>query len=212
VIVRVVLRESVKEAILERILDGEYQPGDRLVEKRIAEEFGVSQAPVREALRELEVLRFVESEAFRGTRVRAVSREELAEIFPVRAALEAVAAEAAATRLSDADLDALEREVDAMSDAARRGDLHAQAEHDARFHRIIVEGAGNSILLDVWGSLRVEARTLITAIETGIDGERVAEMHRPILLALQARNPAASSAAVCEHLLEFAKLLKGDEA
>ena len=62
----------------------------------------------------------------------------------------------------------------------------------------------------MWGSLRVEARTLITAIETGIDGERVADMHRPILRALQARDPAAASAAIREHLLEFAKLLKGD--
>jgi DNA-binding GntR family transcriptional regulator len=209
VIGRVVLREQVKEAILERILRGEYAPGERLVETRIAEEFGVSQAPVREALRDLELLRFVESEAFRGARVRTVSPEELLEIYPVRAALEEVAAQTAAQLLSSDDLDALEREVEAMSEAAAQGDLHAQAEHDAQFHRIIVHGAGNTILSDVWASLRVETRTLITALKTGADGRVIAEMHRPILNALRARDPVASADAIREHFLRFATLLKG---
>ena len=85
-VTRTVLREQVKELLLERILVGVYRPGDRLVETRIAQELGTSQAPVREALRDLELLRFVESEPFRGARVREVSAEELAEIYPVRAA------------------------------------------------------------------------------------------------------------------------------
>ena len=91
-VTRTVLREQVKELLLERILAGDYRPGDRLVETRIAQELGMSQAPVREALRDLEVLRFVESEPFRGARVRAISGEELAEIYPVRAAVEELAA------------------------------------------------------------------------------------------------------------------------
>jgi DNA-binding GntR family transcriptional regulator len=206
---RVVLREQVKEALLERILKGEYAPGERLVETRIAEEFGVSQAPVREALRDLELLRFVESEAFRGARVRAVSQDELLEIYPVRQALERVAAESAAARLTKRDLQALEQEVEAMTEAADRGDLHAQAEHDVAFHRIIVDASGNSILGDVWRSLRVEARTLITAVKTGVSGREIADMHRPILEALRTRDPTASGAAIGEHFAHFATLLKG---
>jgi DNA-binding GntR family transcriptional regulator len=89
---RLLLREHVKEAILERILSGEYAPGERLVETRLAREFETSQVPVREALRDLEMLRFVESEPFRGARVRAVTPEEMLEIYPVRSALEEVAA------------------------------------------------------------------------------------------------------------------------
>ena len=69
VVNRAVFREQIKDALVQRILDGTYEPGQRLVELRIAEEFGVSQAPVREALRELEILRLVESEPFRGARV-----------------------------------------------------------------------------------------------------------------------------------------------
>ncbi len=208
---RVVLREQVKELILERIIKGEYEPGVRIVETRIAEELGISQAPVREALRDLELLRFVESEPFRGARVRAVSIEELAEIYPVRAALEEVAARVAATSLEEGDLDALEDEVEAMRAAADRGDVHDQAEHDSEFHRIVVEASGNSILFDVWRSLRVESRTLITALKTGIDGNEIAELHRPIVEALRARDPEQSAIAIRDHFLNFATLLKGAE-
>ena len=71
---------------------GELQPGERLVETRIAQELGTSQAPVREALRDLELLRLVESEPFRGSRVRAFGEDELIEVYPVRASLEELAA------------------------------------------------------------------------------------------------------------------------
>jgi DNA-binding GntR family transcriptional regulator len=86
---RPTLRDQIKDALLQRILQGTYAPGERIVEIRVAREFGVSQAPVREALRELEILRLIESEPFRGARVRGVRPEEIAETYPVRAALEA---------------------------------------------------------------------------------------------------------------------------
>jgi DNA-binding GntR family transcriptional regulator len=208
---RTVLREQVKELILERILKGEFQPGERLVETRIAEELGTSQAPVREALRDLELLRFVESEPFRGARVREVTLEELQEIYPVRAALEEVAARAVAPRIAQAELEALEQEVAAMRDAAKHGDLHTQAEHDAAFHRIIIEASGNSILISVWNSLRVETRTMITALKTGVEGRRIAAMHEPIIQALRERDPDKSGAAIRDHVMYFAGLLEGGE-
>lgn len=202
---RAVLRDQVKEILLERILSGHYEPGDRLVETRIAKELGTSQAPVREALRELELLRFVESAPFRGSWVREVSEEELGEIYPVRAAIEEVAARAAAVRL-DGEVAALEAEIEAMRNAA---DLHAQVEHDVRFHRLIVEASGNRTLAEVWGSLRVEARTVITAVKTGIDRKQIAEMHVPIVEALRQRDPERAGRAVREHVERFGELLRG---
>jgi len=96
VISRTVLREQVKDVLLQRIVSGELEPGDRLVETRIAQELGTSQAPVREALRDLELLRLVESEPFRGSRVRGFGEKELVEVYPVRASLEELAARLAA--------------------------------------------------------------------------------------------------------------------
>jgi DNA-binding GntR family transcriptional regulator len=202
---RAVLRDQVKEILLERILSGHYRPEDRLVETRIAKELGTSQAPVREALRELELLRFVESAPFRGSWVRAVSEEELSEIYPVRAAIEEVAARAAAVRL-DGEVADLEAEIEAMRNAA---DLHEQVEHDVQFHRLIVEASRNRTLAEVWASLRVEARTVITAVKTGIDRKEIAEMHVPIVDALRERDPEKAGRAIREHVEHFGELLVG---
>jgi DNA-binding GntR family transcriptional regulator len=206
---RVVLREQVKELILERILSGEYSPGERLVETRIAHELGTSQAPVREALRDLELLRFVESEPFRGARVRDVSVAELLEIYPVRAAIEEVAGREAAGRL-DGDVEALEAELEAMHAAADAGDLHAQVAHDVAFHRLIVEASGNQVLLDTWTSLRIESRTIVTALRAGIDGHEIAELHRPVLEALRERDGKKAGAALRLHVEHFGDLLRGE--
>ena len=210
---RTVLREQVKELLLERILRGEVQPGGRLVETRIAQELGTSQAPVREALRDLELLRVVESEPFRGARVRAISAEEMAEIYPVRAALEEVAAREAARRLDSETDAALVAELEAMRAAAADGDVHGQVEHDVRFHRLIVEASGNRTLLEVWTSLRVEARTIMTLFKTGLDPAELAEMHQPILDALRTGDPDLAGRTVRDHVEGFrALLLEGDPA
>jgi DNA-binding GntR family transcriptional regulator len=111
------LGQQIREILLERIFKGELQPGDRIVELQLANELGTSQAPVREALRELQSLGFVEHEPYRGTRVRRITEEELAEIFPVRAALEELAAQEAASRLNGR-VEELEREFEAMRAAA----------------------------------------------------------------------------------------------
>ena len=209
---RAVLSDQVKEILLKRILDGEYSPGDRLVEMHIAQEFEISQAPVREALRELEALGFVESEPYRGTRVRAVTKSELTEIYPVRAALEEVAARAAAVHLAR-NVEALEAELEAMLAAAEKGDLYEEVQHDVEFHRLIVEASGNRVLQDMWRSLRIEARTLISVLKAHIGGYELAEMHRPVLEALAEGDAEKAGLLLRNHVEYFGELImKGDSA
>ena len=209
---RAVLSDQVKEILLKRILDGEYSPGDRLVEMHIAQEFEISQAPVREALRELEALGFVESESYRGTRVRAVTKSELTEIYPVRAALEEVAARAAAVHLAG-NVEALEAELEAMLAAAEKGDLYEEVQHDVEFHRLIVEASGNRVLQDMWRSLRIEARTLISVLKAHIGGYELAEMHRPVLEALAEGDAEKAGLLLRNHVEYFGELImKGDSA
>jgi DNA-binding GntR family transcriptional regulator len=198
------LRDQIKDAIVERILDGVYGPGERIVEIRVAQEFGVSQAPVREALRELELLRLVVSEPFRGARVREVTAEELAEIYPVRAALEEVAARGAAERMGG-EVAGLRESVDAMRAAAAAGDVHDFIAHDVAFHRRIVEAAGNRTLEELWNSLHVDLRTTITLIKRADDLGEVAESHVPVLEAIAARDPERSARLLREHIEGFAR-------
>jgi DNA-binding GntR family transcriptional regulator len=202
-VTRGVLRDQVKDVLVERILDGVYGPGDRIVEIRVAEELGVSQAPVREALRELELLRLVVSEPFRGVRVRAVSADELREIYPVRAALEEVAARSATPALRGAT-EPLHAEIEAMRAAARRGDVHDFIAHDVAFHRAIVDASGNGTLQELWRSLHVDMRTTITLIKHVQDLAEVAESHVPVLEAIEAGDGAHAAAVLRAHIEAFA--------
>ena len=202
---RTVLREQVKDALLQRIVRGELQPGDRLVETRIAQELGTSQAPVREALRDLEQLRLVESEPFKGSRVRALGDEELIEIYPVRAVLEELAGRLATGALAG-DVRALEAELSSMRRAAGHGDLHGLVRHDFAFHRVIVEAADNAVLAQCWRSLGVEGRITLTIYGTLVAPDQAAELHVPILAAVRSGNAAAAGRAARKHVEHFARI------
>ncbi|GAC1350234.1 MAG: hypothetical protein NVSMB27_30810 [Ktedonobacteraceae bacterium] len=204
------LRAQIKDILLERILNGTYQPGDRLIELQIAQELGTSQAPVRESLRELEALGFVESEPYRGAKVRAVTKAELAEIYPVRAALEEVAARAAAHHFKG-NVAVLRAEIEAMSQSTKEGNLFEQVRHDVQFHRLIVEASGNKVLLEVWKSLHVEARTLISTITSDMDLDELTMRHIPILEALEAGDSQLAGLLMREHVEYFGNLLLSKE-
>ncbi len=204
---RTVLREQVKDVLLQRIVSGELAPGERLVETRIAQELGTSQAPVREALRDLELLRLVDSEPFRGARVRVVSEAEMVEVYPVRASLEELAARLAAENLQG-DVTALEIEFEAMRDAVRRGDTNALVQHDIAFHRLIVEAAGNSVLEQCWKSLGVEGRITVSLYGTYMDPEQAAERHVKLLDAIRSGNAAAAGREGRKHVEVSARLVR----
>ena len=202
------LREQIKDVILQRIVAGEYSPGARLVETRIAQEMGVSQAPVREALRDLEQLGCIVHEPFRGCSVRAFSAEDLLEAFPVRAALEALAARLAAERITEDELLHLAELLDRMRGAAQRGDAHDQSQANASFHATIVHAARNATLERQWSFLEPYSRTYLTVSQPGTDLLAMSERHVPILEALRARDAEAAGAAMHQHLMDAAELLK----
>jgi DNA-binding GntR family transcriptional regulator len=202
------LREQIKDVILQRILDGDYEPGERLVETRIAQELGVSQAPVREALRDLEQLGCIVHEPFRGCSVRAFSAQELLEAFPVRAALEALAARIAAERITEPELLRLAELLETMRAAAGRGDAHDQSRANALFHATIVRAARNATLERQWSFLEPFSRTYISVSQPGLDLRALSDRHVPILEALRARDGEAAAEAMHRHLIEAAELLR----
>lgn len=200
------LRDQVKDVLMQRILDGTYGPGERIVEIRVAQELGISQAPVREALRELEILRLVESEPFRGARVRAVRPEEVGEIYPVRAALEEVAALSAVPRLAG-DVQPLAQEVDSMRGAAAAGDFDAFVTHDVAFHRVIVLASGNRTLIDIWEALHIDLRTRLTLTQRHGELAEVAEAHVAVMDAVRDGNGARAGRVLREHIEAFGRLV-----
>ena len=196
---RSVLADQVKDRILEDILNGRHPPGSRIIETKVARELGTSQAPVREALRGLEALGVVEITPFRGSRVRRPSRREIIEAYAVRSTLETLASRLAVPRMTDAYVAEVTSHFEAMRAAARSGDGHGLAEADARFHGRIVELADNGTLQKVWRSLEPFSRTYLTLAIPGADPQWSADLHAPILAALERRDTDGVVEALHKH-------------
>jgi DNA-binding GntR family transcriptional regulator len=204
---REVLADQVKDRLLQSILAGRYAPDARIVETRVAREYGTSQAPVREALRGLEALGLVEITPFRGARVRRPSRGELVEAYAVRSELECLGARLAVPRISDADIAELGALGEEMQRAARAGDSHAVATADATLHGRVVRLSGNATLERVWRALEPFSRTYITLVVPGADAQWTADLHLPILDALRKRDADQLVRALRQHFLDVAERL-----
>lgn len=181
------LREStsarLRTLILQRIIAGQYPPGHRLKELQLAREFNTSQAPVREALRELEATGVIESEPHRGSRVRTVSERELGEAYQVRAVLEQLAGELAAGQFSGRE-PLLRRQADKVRRAYEKGDLEEYARQDLAFHRMIVEAASNQVLLENWDALHFDVRTRLFLGRSTASLQSTLDLHDEIVEAL----------------------------
>jgi DNA-binding GntR family transcriptional regulator len=209
---RRIFREDVKEHLIDAILNGELAAGERIVETQLARELNVSQGPVREALRDLEFLGFVQTQPFRGTYVCRISNEEILQIYPIRAAIEGVAAHAAATKNDPHLLDRLRLYYDQMQEASQTGDRHAQAEANIKFHRAIVEASGNPLLYTIWDSLRLATTTFMSAILTHRPLPELANRHQALLTALELGNPEMAERAARWHIEELRQWILEYEA
>jgi DNA-binding GntR family transcriptional regulator len=204
---REILAERVKDRILTWILEGELAPGSRIVETRVARQLGMSQGPVREALRSLATLGFVEMEPYRGSRVRKPSSEELVEAMEVRAELEAMAGRLVASRSNKKLVKDLEAAYAEMLEAADAGNAHDHAVKNTDFHALIVEASGNQTLFRVWSMLEPFARTYVTASTPGIDLHWLAERHRVIIDAISEGDEDRAAEAMRVHAAEAEALI-----
>lgn len=206
-LLRTGLAGQIREFIVDGISSGRWQPGERVVERRIAAELGVSQGPVREALRQLEAERLIESLPNRGARVREFTERDLAEIFPVRAGLERTAVELALPALSGcldaACLDALEEHNRLLGKAARDGDLPEQMRLSIAFHRAIVESAGNRLLVSVWEGLGIELWTTLSLRLHHTEIYSKSAEHAELIDAFRRRDPLAPQL-LHDHVMNYA--------
>jgi len=197
------MSDRIRQVILQRITEGVYLPGHRLVELQIARELGTSQTPVREALRELEALHVVEVRPYCGTRVREVSDAESRDAYRVRGVLEELAGQLAAPRIQ-CELPTLRAYAEAILAAAQADDVAAYAEHDLPFHRKIVELSGNAVLLRSWEALGFELRTRMFLSRNKAHILDSAQAHFAILAALENGDGTTAGRLLREHSNGFA--------
>ncbi|MFE4582617.1 GntR family transcriptional regulator [Streptomyces chartreusis] len=178
------IRERVLATLRQDIIAGRLLPGDRLVERELADRFGVSRVPVREAIRALVAEGFVHFETPRRTVVRRLSPADVKELFELREALEVYAAGLAASRATPEDLADLRELLRAAASATEAGDAEKITDVNTRFHDRILAMAGNSLLTSVmepvdgrlrwltrqneeWPQLLTEHQDLYEAIASG---------------------------------------------
>jgi DNA-binding GntR family transcriptional regulator len=205
-----------------RVLSGATPVGTRLRQEALADEFGVSRTPVREALRQLQATGLVELLPNRGAVVRGPSAREIREAYEVRAELEGLAAELAAERISDRDLRRLQEAQRLFQDAvetliARRArrrepwkDESLWVQANDLFHQAILDASANARLADTiadlhrsfprnltWAALSRSSRLL----------EENVEQHQAVLDAIERRDPAEARRSMVEHVRSAGELV-----
>lgn len=206
-ITREMLSSKIKDRILQLILEGDLAPGDRLVETRIARDLGVSQSPVREAIRDLVAAGFLEIEPYRGARIRRFTREEFVEDMEIRGELEAIAAQRAASRITRSEINSLKQLVEEMHAAGEAGDAHTQAMKNTEFHRTVVAAARSNGLMRAWAVLEPFARTYVTAMVPGADLVWLGDRHSDIVDALESGIGDVAASVMRKHAQEARDLL-----
>jgi DNA-binding GntR family transcriptional regulator len=194
----------------ERILGGEYVPGERLGEVELAEKLGVSRTPVREALRMLAAEGLVDITANKGARVIEYPRRDLDHIFQIRAHVEGLAARAAAETASDADIDRLDQIATELKEHSAAGRLDDVYRLNADYHSTLNGLAGSSVVIATVGQL-IHASVLLRTLHSFDEAarRRSADHHLEIVAALRARDADWAEAVMHAHLLSARASLLG---
>lgn len=195
------LRELVLEAIRDAIINGTLKPRERLMEIQLAEELGVSRTPIREALRKLELEGFIVMIPRKGAFVADMTFKDIADIFEIRAALEGLAAGLAAERITDEELEKMERHLVEKADAIARGDMERLVEVDTEFHESIYKASRNDRLQGIINNLREQIqRFRATSLAYPGRMKQSLDEHRAIVEAIHARDAALARQVTQEHI------------
>ncbi len=195
------LRELVLEAIREAIINGSLAPRERLMEIQLAEELGVSRTPVREALRKLEQEGFIVMVPRKGAYVADLSFKDIADVFEIRAALEALAAGLAAERISEEEIEEMERSLVEKKEAINHNDLDQLVDVDTRFHATLYKASRNDRLENIISNLREQIqRFRSTSLSYPGRMQKSLEEHRNILEAIASRDVQLARQLAQEHI------------
>jgi len=204
------LREQATERIRRAILEFHFQPGQRLVERDLSEQTGVSRTTIREVLRQLAAEGLVKTIPQKGVIVVSLDEEEVVHLYEARALLESFVGRRFAQRASDEQVKRLRKGYRELSKALREAD-DSKERLDAkdRFYEILLDGAGNPEIGALLGSLQARVR-LMRARSLSQPGRvrKTLKEIQAIVEAIEARDPEAAAAASERHVMESARAAK----
>lgn len=192
------LRLSVADIIRQAILNGTMKPGTPVVEMALAEQLQVSRAPVREAIQILEADGLIESEPYKGKRVKPLTLKEVEELYSLREQFEAFAIRRIVER--KIDVSELRTHSDAIFEAAERDDLAALNTADQAFHRCLIRLADHDLMLGFWDNLYLRIRQIMALRNSANrDLRAVARNHPPIIDAIEKRDMILAISLISDH-------------
>lgn len=195
------LGEAVAAQLRQQILNGAVAPGSRLVEAALAEAFGTSRGPIRDAIARLVGTGLVTVTPRRGAYVTTLSAQDIDEVYSLRIALETHAARLAAGRGKAADWSAMALALVELERATAWEDVGGAAVADMRFHRTIVQAAGQGRLVKAWESFADQTLLLLRELShLGSSVQDTSGGHGAVLTALEAGDGPLAATAILDHL------------
>ena len=204
---RPTLRDQVYQSLKGAIVMLELEPGQRLNDSELAVRFGVSRTPVREALKRLEDEGLVEAVPGSLTRVKPLNMEEARNAFPVVAALHALAARLAVSKLKEEDRNELQEWNDRLAQALDQQDVARAMEADDGFHEVFLRAAGNREIISALERVVPKIRRLEFARFGSLAGRESVEQHGHIITAAKDGQSQTAAALVEENWLTLGRLL-----
>ncbi len=195
------LRDVVFNTLRNAILTGELEPGERLMEIKLADKLGVSRTPIREAIRKLELEGLVVNTPRKGAEVANISSEDLRDVLEVRRSLEILATNLACDKITEAELTELYDNIESF-----RASMETEADTDIAlmdvgFHDIIYKATGNARLIQILGNLREQMyRYRLEYIKDHDSWHRLLTEHTVIYEAIKKRDKEAAATAILSHI------------
>lgn len=180
--------EEIKQILMQAILEGRLKPGERIVETQWAKKLGVSQAPVREAIKQLESINLLENIPFQGAFVCQVTPKDMRDAYIVRLELESLGAKDAVKYVTDKKLIPIKKALDTIETAAASGDFIKYIEQDVVFHQLIMELSPNQFLLKLWQFCNIKEWTVLGTRWSQLPLETLGYRHQAIYDALVNRD------------------------
>lgn len=201
------LHQEIADAVRRAIVSGQFKPGERLLEAELAERLGVSRAPLREALRQLEDEGLVLSAPHRGTTVARLTPNDVHEIYSLRRVLEELAVSIVVRSISPAELRSLRSLVSEMEAAAGRGDAAHLVDLDMRCHETILRLSRHSRLYAAWKRMEGQLRLFFAAADQLFEDHQLSSRHARLIDAIASGDENEAMVAVREHIGHAAELI-----
>ena len=201
------LRERIVESIRSAIVDGQLHPGMRIAEPELADKFGISRTPIREAFRQLESEGFITVVPRKGAIVASLSPQDISNFYDLKMVLEGYAARCAAKTLTPEDLSRMETANRQMEASSRKKDLRRVLDHHNEFHNVFLRACGNEKLHAIVSNMVMQFQRfrLILATPGKIEGS--IRQHEEIIEAFRKRDADRAEELVRKNALYGKNLL-----